>query len=52
MLSLSRKQMIILLLILVSCLVALATSMTVIHATNPSLWHHIISAVPGVVSHY
>jgi hypothetical protein len=52
MLSLSRKQMTILLLVLVSFLVAMAISMTVIHAVNPGLWHQLLDSGPDVPSHY
>jgi hypothetical protein len=51
MLALSRKQALFWLLILLSCLVALAISMTVISATNPGMWHQFMSVVPKVLNH-
>jgi hypothetical protein len=51
MLALSRKQTLFLLLILLSCLVALAMSMTVIRATNPGMWHQFMSFVPKIANH-
>lgn len=52
MLALSRKQTLFLLLILLSCLVALAISMTVISATNPGMFHQFMGVVPKIWSHY
>lgn len=52
MVALSRKQMLVFLLILVSFIVALATSMAIIHAVNPTLWHHILDSGPDVISHW
>jgi uncharacterized protein (DUF983 family) len=52
MLALSRKQMMVLLLVLVSFIVVLAASMMVIHATNPTMWQHFMSALPQIVSHW
>ena len=52
MLALSRKQMMVLLLILVSFIVILATSMMVIRAANPNLWHTLMSVLPQMQSHW
>ncbi|HEY0754277.1 MAG TPA: hypothetical protein VGD98_09970 [Ktedonobacteraceae bacterium] len=52
MLTLSRKQMTILFLVLVSFIVVLVASMTIIHTTNPDLWKHVNSLLPDVLSHY
>ena len=52
MVALSRKQVLVFLMILVSFIVALAASMTIIHAVNPTLWHHILDAGPIIVSHW
>lgn len=50
MLALSRKNMV-LLLILVS-LVAVVISMSAIHAANPAVWHHLLSDGPDIISHF
>jgi len=52
MLTLSRKQMTVLFLILVSFIVALAASMAILHAANPDLWGKVLQFVPDTVSHY
>jgi hypothetical protein len=52
MVALSRKQVLVFLIILVSFLVALAISMTIIRAANPGVWNHIFSFLPDVQSHY
>jgi H+/gluconate symporter-like permease len=52
MLTLSRKQMTVLFLILVSFIVALVASMAVLHSTNPELWDKVLKLVPDVVNHY
>jgi hypothetical protein len=52
MVALSRKQVLVFLIILVSFLVALAISMTIIRAANPGVWKHIFSFLPDVQSHY
>ena len=52
MLTLSRKQMTVLFLILVSFIVALAASMAILHATNPEMWKQVLQLVPDTISHY
>ena len=52
MLTLSRKQMTVLFLILVSFVVAMIVSMTVLHATNPELWEKVVKFIPDTVNHY
>jgi hypothetical protein len=52
MVALSRKQMLVFLLVLVSFLVALVTSMAIIHAVNPTLWHHVLDMGPDTWSHF
>lgn len=52
MLTLSRKQMTVLFLILVSFVVAMVVSMTILHATNPELWTKVLKFVPDTMSHY
>jgi len=51
MLALSRRQALFLL-ILLSCLVALAISMTIINATNPGMFHQFMSVVPKIWNRY
>jgi hypothetical protein len=51
MLTLSRKQMTVLFLILVSFIVAMAASTAILHATHPELWEKVLKFVPDVVSH-
>jgi hypothetical protein len=52
MLALSRKQMMVLLLVLVSFIVVLVASIAVIHATNPALWRQLMNLGPDIISHY
>ena len=52
MLSLSRKQMLVLFLVLVSFIVALVASMAIIHAANPGMWQHVQNALPDILNHY
>lgn len=52
MLTLSRKQMTVLFLVLISFIVVVATSMMVLHAVNPSLWQHVDGVLPDMVSHW
>ena len=52
MLTLSRKQMTVLFLVLVSFIVALVASAMILHATNPDLWQHVDGLLPNVMSHY
>ncbi len=51
MLALSRRQALFLL-ILLSCLVALAISMTIINATNSGMWHQFMGFVPKIMNHF
>ena len=52
MVALSRKQVLVFLIILVSFLVALAISMTIIRAANPGVWHQILNLGPDIISHF
>lgn len=52
MLTLSRKQMTVLFLVLISFIVALIVSMTILHAANPELWQKALKFVPDIVSNY
>jgi len=52
MLSLSRKQMIVLLVFLVSFLVTLVASMAILRVANPDGWHNFMRVLPDVVSNY
>ena len=52
MLTLSRKQMTILFLVLVSFIVVLAASMMILNATNPGMWQHVDGLLPNVLSHF
>ena len=52
MLTLSRKQMTILFLVLVSFIVVLAASMMILHSTNPEFWQHVDGLLPNIISHY
>ena len=52
MVALSRKQLMVLLLVLVSFIVVLVASMTVIRATNPNMWQHFMSFLPQVINRY
>ena len=52
MLALSKRQMMVLLLILVSFIVVLAASLTIIRSTNPNMWQHLMGFLPQVLSHY
>lgn len=52
MLTLSRKQMTIFFLVLVSFIIVLAASMMILHAVNPSMWQHVDGLLPNILSHY
>ncbi len=52
MLTLSRKQITVLFLVLVSFIVVLVASMAILHATNPDLWKHVDHILPDIMSHY
>lgn len=52
MLSLNRKQMMVLVLILVSFIVALVTSMAIIHAANPHMWQQVDQLLPDILNHF
>jgi uncharacterized protein (DUF983 family) len=52
MLALSRKQSMVLLLILVSFILVLIASMMIVHAVNPTMWQHIVGFLPQVVNPY
>ena len=52
MLSLSRKQMMVLFLVLVSFIVALVVSMAIIRTANPGMWQHVQNALPDVINHF
>lgn len=52
MLALNRKQMAVLLIILVSFIMILMTSLMVIRAVNPTVWQHIVGFLPQVVNPY
>lgn len=52
MLALSRKQMMVLLLVLVSFIVVLLASTMIIRATNPSMWQSLLNFAPQVLSHW
>jgi hypothetical protein len=52
MLTLSRRQMTVLFLILVSFIIAMVASMAVLHSTNPELWDKVLQFVPDTVSHF
>ena len=52
MLTLSRKQMTVLFLILVSFIVALVASMAILHAANPHIWQQVQDLLPNTVNHY
>ena len=52
MLTLSRRQMTVLFLVLVSFIVTLIASMAILHAVDPALWHHISDILPDTNSHY
>jgi hypothetical protein len=47
MLSLTRKQMMVLLIVLLSFVATLIVSSAIIHATNPNFWFHIQQFVFG-----
>ncbi len=48
-LSLSRKQVVIFLLVLVAFLVALAASMAILRAANPGVWQSVQQNIPNVM---
>ncbi len=52
MLSLSRKQVTVFLLVLVAFIVALAASMAILRAANPGVWQSVQQYVPNIMSHY
>jgi hypothetical protein len=52
MLTLSRKQMIVIFFVLVSFIIALVASMAVLHNVNPDLWQHVDGVLPNIISHY
>ena len=52
MLSLSRKQVMIFLLVLVSFIVALVASMAILRAANPGVWQHVQQFVPNTLNGY
>lgn len=52
MVALSKKQMTVLLLVLVSFIVVLITSMMIIRAINPTMWQHFMGDLPNVISGY
>ena len=52
MLTLSRKQMTVLFIILVSFIVALAASIAALHAANPGMWQQVQSLLPDVINHF
>ncbi len=52
MLALTRKQMMVLLIVLVAFVCTLFASMAVIHATNPTIWQNVLYSVPNVISHF
>lgn len=52
MLAISKKQMMVLMMVLVSFVLALAASMALIHATNPTLWHNLMLLAPFIQQHY
>lgn len=52
MLTLSRKQMTILFLVLVSFIVVMIASAMILRTVNPELWRHVDSLLPNVMNHY
>lgn len=52
MLTLSRKQMIVIFFVLVSFIIALVASMAILHTTSPDLWQHVDGVLPNVISHW
>lgn len=52
MLALSKKQTMVLLLVLVSFILVLITSMMVVRALNPTGWQHFMSDLPQVLNGY
>jgi hypothetical protein len=52
MLTLSRKQMMVLVLFFVSFIVTLIASMAIIHAINPGAWQQVLSKLPDIISYY
>lgn len=52
MLVLSRKQVTIVLIALLSFLIVMAASMAIIHATNPGLFQHVTGFVPQVWNYF
>ncbi len=52
MLALSRKQMTILFLVLVSFIVVMVASMIILRATNPEFWQHVDGLLPNIIAHY
>ena len=51
MLTLSRKQMTVLCLIMIAFIIALTASLVIIHAASPHMWQHVQSLLPDVVDH-
>jgi len=52
MLTLNRRQITVLLLIVVSFIAVLAASLAVLHAVDPALWRHAGTVLPDINSHY
>lgn len=52
MLALSRKQLTVLLLVLVSFIIIMVASMMIIRATHAGMWHQFVGWLPQVLSHY
>ena len=50
MLALSRKHLVLLLILAV--IVALAISMTILQAANPTFWHHLMTDGPKIIARF
>ena len=50
MLSLSKKNLLVF--IVLAALLAVVATLSVIHATNPVLWHQILSNGPRIVNNF
>jgi len=51
MMTLHRRKVTLLLLLLALFTVTLIASLAIIHATHPSMWQHIQGVLPDVINH-
>ena len=52
MLSLTSKQMMVLLFVFVAFVVTMIVAMTALHVINPGFWNHVGDTLPNVINHF